>query len=219
LSGCTIGSFSRRAQLHEWVSDPYTVGRTPWTRDQPVARPLQTHNKRTQTSTPLWTHDPSVRAGEDGSCPRQRGHCDRQVTDSLTQIKQISDELKHILTSNWRTNYLTYQWTHSRHCNRANSSFRHRESLIQQRDEERNSAVFLFTPSNIMKTIRSVSMKIGVLVHEFNVFTNWILVLIGINVWNLSYVHQAFLKERVHEEYVASDCSVASCLWCFQLRM
>jgi hypothetical protein len=36
----------------------YTVGRTPWTGDQPVARPLPTHrttqtqNKRTQTSMP-----------------------------------------------------------------------------------------------------------------------------------------------------------------------
>jgi hypothetical protein len=36
----------------------YTVGRTPWTRDQPIARPLltrittQTQNKRTQTSMP-----------------------------------------------------------------------------------------------------------------------------------------------------------------------
>jgi hypothetical protein len=37
---------------------PYTVGRTPWTGDQPVVRPLpihrttQTQNKRTQTSMP-----------------------------------------------------------------------------------------------------------------------------------------------------------------------
>jgi hypothetical protein len=36
----------------------YTVGRTPWTRDRPVARPLPTHrttqtqNKHTQTSMP-----------------------------------------------------------------------------------------------------------------------------------------------------------------------
>jgi hypothetical protein len=36
----------------------YTIGRTPWTGDQPVARPLPTHtttrtqNKRTQTSMP-----------------------------------------------------------------------------------------------------------------------------------------------------------------------
>jgi hypothetical protein len=38
--------------------NPYTVGRTPWTGDQPVARPLptdrttQTQNKRIQTSMP-----------------------------------------------------------------------------------------------------------------------------------------------------------------------
>jgi hypothetical protein len=64
----------------------YTVGRTSWTGDQPVARQLPTHrvtqtqNKRTQTSMPLSgirTHDPSVRAGEDSSCLRKRGHCDR----------------------------------------------------------------------------------------------------------------------------------------------
>jgi hypothetical protein len=38
--------------------NPYTVGRTPWTGDQPVARLLTTHrttkkqNKRIQTSMP-----------------------------------------------------------------------------------------------------------------------------------------------------------------------
>jgi hypothetical protein len=30
----------------------YTVGRTPWTGDQPVARPLPTQNKRTHISMP-----------------------------------------------------------------------------------------------------------------------------------------------------------------------
>jgi hypothetical protein len=65
----------------------YTVGRTPWTGDQPVARPLhtrrttQTQNKRTQTdihvSRGIRTQDRNVRAGEDGSCVRQRGHCNR----------------------------------------------------------------------------------------------------------------------------------------------
>jgi hypothetical protein len=49
--------------------NPYTIGRTPWTGDQPVARPLPTHrttrkqNKRTQTSmsgrTP-WKGDQPV---------------------------------------------------------------------------------------------------------------------------------------------------------------
>jgi hypothetical protein len=42
----------------------YTVDRTPWTKDQPVARPrpthrtVQTHNKRTQTSVPRVGFEP-----------------------------------------------------------------------------------------------------------------------------------------------------------------
>jgi hypothetical protein len=44
----------------------YTVGRTPWTGDQTVARPLPTHriNARTHihASSGIPTHDPSVRA-------------------------------------------------------------------------------------------------------------------------------------------------------------
>jgi hypothetical protein len=61
----------------------YTVGRTPWTGDQPVARPLptyrttQTQNKGIHTNihalSGFWTHDPSVRASEDSSCLRPRG--------------------------------------------------------------------------------------------------------------------------------------------------
>jgi hypothetical protein len=44
----------------------YTVGRTPFTGDQPVARPLPTHrttqtqNKRTQTSMPKVRFDPTI---------------------------------------------------------------------------------------------------------------------------------------------------------------
>jgi hypothetical protein len=44
----------------------YTVGRTPWTGDQPVARPLpahrtvQTQNKRTQTSIPQVVFGPTI---------------------------------------------------------------------------------------------------------------------------------------------------------------
>jgi hypothetical protein len=44
----------------------YTVGRTPWTGDQPVARPLsihrtaQTQNKRTQRSMPRVGFEPST---------------------------------------------------------------------------------------------------------------------------------------------------------------
>jgi hypothetical protein len=44
----------------------YTVGRTPWTGDQPVKRPLpahrtrQTQNKRTQTSMPQVGFEPTI---------------------------------------------------------------------------------------------------------------------------------------------------------------
>jgi hypothetical protein len=57
----------------------YTVGRTPWTGDQPVARPLPTHrttqtqNKHTQTAMPSVGFERS----EDSSYLRQRGHYDR----------------------------------------------------------------------------------------------------------------------------------------------
>jgi hypothetical protein len=66
--------------------NPYTVGRTPWTGDRSVARLLptnrttQTQNKRTRrhhASSGIRTHEASVRAGEDTSCIRPRGHCDR----------------------------------------------------------------------------------------------------------------------------------------------
>jgi hypothetical protein len=39
----------------------------------------QTHTD-IHVSSGIRTHDPSVRAGEDGSCFLPRGHCDRHVT-------------------------------------------------------------------------------------------------------------------------------------------
>jgi hypothetical protein len=48
----------------------YTVGRTPWTRDQPAASPLPTHrtaqtqNKRTETSMPWVGIEPTIPAFE-----------------------------------------------------------------------------------------------------------------------------------------------------------
>jgi hypothetical protein len=50
--------------------NPYTVGRTHWTGDQLVARPLPTHrttqtqNKRTQTSMPRVEFEPTIPAFE-----------------------------------------------------------------------------------------------------------------------------------------------------------
>jgi hypothetical protein len=56
-----------------------TVGRTPWTGDQPISMPLliqdNTSREKTQTyihaSSGIRTHDPSVRAAEDISCLRR----------------------------------------------------------------------------------------------------------------------------------------------------
>jgi hypothetical protein len=68
--------------------NPYTVGRTPWKGDQPVARPLPTHGINAHTdvhiSSGIRTRDPSVRAGEDGSCLRPRGHRDRLLNIYLS---------------------------------------------------------------------------------------------------------------------------------------
>jgi hypothetical protein len=71
----------------------YTVGRTPWTGDQPVARPLPTHNNTNTEETPtnihalseIRTHDPSVREGGGGSCLRPRSHCDRHRDSSIVK--------------------------------------------------------------------------------------------------------------------------------------
>jgi hypothetical protein len=65
----------------------HTVGRAPWTGDEPIARPLFTHrttqiqNKRTHiyVLSGIRTHDLSVRASEDSSCLRPRTHCDRPM--------------------------------------------------------------------------------------------------------------------------------------------
>jgi hypothetical protein len=90
--------------IHIWLYSPrgpwslfqflnlHTVGMTPWTGDQPVSRPLPayrtahieyTHKIDIHASNGIRIHDPFVRAGEDGSCLRPRGHCDRQSLLSL----------------------------------------------------------------------------------------------------------------------------------------
>jgi hypothetical protein len=64
--------------IHPWLYSPcgpwplfqflnlYTVGRIPWTGDQPVARPIPAHrtiktqNKRTQTAMPLVGFEPTI---------------------------------------------------------------------------------------------------------------------------------------------------------------
>jgi hypothetical protein len=59
----------------------YTVGRTPWMGDQPVASPLTTHratqtqNKRIKTSMPWVGFVYTIPGSEDSSCLRPHGHC------------------------------------------------------------------------------------------------------------------------------------------------
>jgi hypothetical protein len=72
----------------------HTIGRTPWTGDQPVARPLHTQskapiqNKNTNIhlSTGIRTQDPSVRTGEVSSWFRPRGHRDRLTRYDLVSM-------------------------------------------------------------------------------------------------------------------------------------
>jgi hypothetical protein len=70
----------------------YTFGKTLWTVDHTVARPLSTHayiyihthtHTHTHTDINSWsgirTHDPYVWAGEDSSCLTPRSHWGRQI--------------------------------------------------------------------------------------------------------------------------------------------
>jgi hypothetical protein len=68
----------------------FTQGRTPWTSDEFVARPLpkhrttQTQNKQIHTPnihnlSGIRTHYPSVRASKDSSCLRPLGYCGSDI--------------------------------------------------------------------------------------------------------------------------------------------
>jgi hypothetical protein len=60
----------------------YKVGMTSWTGDQPVARPLPTHRINAGRHSCLERHSnqrSQCSSGEDGSCLRTRGHCDRHI--------------------------------------------------------------------------------------------------------------------------------------------
>jgi hypothetical protein len=75
----------------------YTVGRTPWTGDQPIARPPLTHRKHKHrvnahntdihALSGIRTHNPSVQASKVSSCLRLHGHCDRNFFPFTANIK------------------------------------------------------------------------------------------------------------------------------------
>jgi hypothetical protein len=92
LDSCQISSSASSLVVHslfrfriltsEVFESIWTFDRTPWTGDQPDARPPPTQDNTTQknadthihTSSGIRTHDPSVRAVEDNTCFRPRGH-------------------------------------------------------------------------------------------------------------------------------------------------
>jgi hypothetical protein len=89
-----------------------TDGRTPWTGDQHVARPLPTH-RTTQTqnthtdihvSSGIQTHDPSVRARKDISYLRQR-------TLLFSINKKYSCKIKYRRIRQWEeSGNSTFRW-------------------------------------------------------------------------------------------------------------
>jgi hypothetical protein len=89
LSSCTIDSFSRRAQLHEsWWIYTQSVGlirggispsQDRYLHTEQHEHRINAHNTDIHALSGIRTHDPSVRAGEDSSCLRQRGHSDDRL--------------------------------------------------------------------------------------------------------------------------------------------
>jgi hypothetical protein len=75
----------------------YTVGRTSWRRDECVTGPLPTHRINADdtdihASSGIRTHDRSVRAGEDDSCLRPLGHCERPSDVDIQKYGNLLNE-------------------------------------------------------------------------------------------------------------------------------
>jgi hypothetical protein len=96
----------------------FTDGRTPWTSDQLVARPLPKHrttqiqNKRIHTPhinalTGIRTHDPCVRASKDSSCLRPRGYCNQ-----LHKLKSMQRKFSALYTTKIFSKYSVIKETY-----------------------------------------------------------------------------------------------------------
>jgi hypothetical protein len=74
----------------------YTVGRTPWTGDQPVSRPLPTHttqtrNKRTETSMHRVGFEPTIPAFEGAKTVHALGRAAAVICFRLHHVVQLAD--------------------------------------------------------------------------------------------------------------------------------
>jgi hypothetical protein len=95
--------------------DHFTDGRTSWTSDQLVARPLpkrrttQTRNKHIHIPnihalSGIRTHDPGFRASEDSTCLRPLGYCDRRRTlyKVIFKLNRCTYSIAFYLNLNYR---------------------------------------------------------------------------------------------------------------------
>jgi hypothetical protein len=79
--------------------NPYTVGRTPWTGDYPVARPLPTHrttqtqNKRTH-AMPRVGFEPTIPAFEQAKTIHALDRAATAIGITVDYSKQISTDLQ-----------------------------------------------------------------------------------------------------------------------------
>jgi hypothetical protein len=107
-------------RLHETfrftsVTRSRTVGRTPWTDDQLIARPLsvkQTQKDAHTTQTlnihglsGIRIHGPGVRASEDGSCLWPLGYCDRLYTHIHVYLTKIIGHRYIVQSKNFYTDF------------------------------------------------------------------------------------------------------------------
>jgi hypothetical protein len=87
-------SYTFRVSSFFFLFYHFTDGRTTWTSDQFVARPLPKH-RTTQTQNKhihipnihilcgILTHDPGFRESEDSSCLRPLGYRDRHIIENM----------------------------------------------------------------------------------------------------------------------------------------
>jgi hypothetical protein len=104
LDGLGFVACSRSELINSEMWTLQIVGGTPWTGDQPVAKPLPTQdniNADIYASSEIRTHDLSVLAGEDLSCLRTRSHCDWQtqiLSPVYTVYTSFNRHIKHAST-------------------------------------------------------------------------------------------------------------------------
>jgi hypothetical protein len=92
-----LGLFPFRTYFSENYESIWKIGRTPWTGDEPNARPIPTQrttqHRKTLThiraSSGIRTHDPCVRTAENSTCLRPLGHWDRPKHTLVMEVKEL----------------------------------------------------------------------------------------------------------------------------------